>query len=80
MASSAHHERSIREEAAMAAITFHTAHPKEKVREQLKNILAAFRETLDAFASNRMRRAAAEAEYAGAGHIPEIRSPSTNPR
>jgi hypothetical protein len=61
MASSAHHARTIREEAAMAAIAFNTAHQKEQVREQLKNALAAFRDVLDAFVSNRIRRAAVEA-------------------
>jgi len=45
----------------MAAITFNTAHRQEQVREQLKGVLAACREMLDAFVSNRMRRAAAEA-------------------
>ena len=47
----------------MATITFNTAHRKAHVREQLDAVLAAFREMLDAFVSNRMRRAAAEAEY-----------------
>jgi hypothetical protein len=45
----------------MAAIAFNTAHQKEQVREQLKTARAAFREMLDAFVSNRMRRSAAEA-------------------
>src|ERR1019366_6258207 len=44
----------------MAAITFNAAHQKVHSREQLKTALAAFREILDAFVSNRMRRAAAE--------------------
>jgi hypothetical protein len=46
----------------MAAITFNTTHQKEQVREQLKTALAAFREMLDTFVSNRMRQALAEAE------------------
>ncbi len=45
----------------MATTTFNAAGGKEHVREQLVAVLAAFREALDAFVSNRMRRAAAEA-------------------
>jgi hypothetical protein len=60
----------------MAAITFNAAHPKEQVREQLKTVLAAFRDMLDAFVSNRMRRAAAEAEYARVRRIPDTQSQS----
>jgi hypothetical protein len=52
------------EEAAMAAITFNTANQKQNFRAQLDFILAALREMLDAFVSNRIRRAAAEAEHA----------------
>jgi hypothetical protein len=63
MALSAHHVRWIREEAAMATITFGTMHQEEHIRGQLRTVLAAFREMLDAFVSNRMRRAAAEAEH-----------------
>jgi vancomycin permeability regulator SanA len=47
----------------MAAITFNAAHQKVHIREQLKTVLAAFREMLDVFVSNRMRRAVAEAEH-----------------
>ena len=47
----------------MAAITFNAAHQKERVREMLDTVLTAFRETLDAFVSNRMRRSAAEAAH-----------------
>ena len=47
----------------MATITFGTMHQAEPVRGQLRTVLAAFREMLDAFVSNRMRRAAAEAVY-----------------
>jgi hypothetical protein len=64
----------------MAAIAFNTAYRKQRVREQFKDVLAAFREKLDAFVSNRMRRAAAEAERVGARRIPEARSLSMNPR
>ena len=45
----------------MPAIIFNTAHQKQHVREQLKSVLTAFHEMLDAFVSHRMRRAAAEA-------------------
>ena len=48
----------------MAAITLNTVHQAARVGGQVKTVLAAFREMLDAFVSNRMRRAAAEAEYA----------------
>jgi hypothetical protein len=47
----------------MATITFNTTQNKSQVREQLDAVLAACREMLDAFVSNRMRRAAAEAGY-----------------
>jgi hypothetical protein len=56
--------RFVREEAAMAAITFNTAYQKQHARAQLDTIFAALREMFDAFVSNRMQRAAAEAEYA----------------
>ena len=46
----------------MAAITFNAAHQKVHIREQLKTVLAAFREMLDVFVSSRMRRAVAAAE------------------
>jgi type II secretory pathway pseudopilin PulG len=63
MASSAHHGHWIPEEAAMAAITFNTAHQKQQVRKQIEAALAAYREMLDTFVSNQMRRTAAEAEH-----------------
>ena len=58
----------------MAAITLNTAHQKEQVREQLKIVLGAFREMLDAFVSNRMRQAAAEAEQVRALRVPKTLS------
>jgi hypothetical protein len=58
----AHHGCWIREEAAMAA-AFYAAHRKGHVREQFGGVVTALREMLDAFVSNRMRRAAAEAEH-----------------
>ena len=45
----------------MAAITFDATHQKQHVREQLKTVLAVLPDMLDAFVSNRMQRAAAEA-------------------
>jgi hypothetical protein len=62
----------------MAAITLNTAHQKEHVREQLDTVLAAFREMLDAFVSNRMRRAAAEAEHVRLRRILDTKSQSMN--
>jgi hypothetical protein len=64
MASSAHHDSWIREGAAMAATTLSTVHQAAHIREQLKTVLAALREMLDAFVSNRMQRAVPEAEQA----------------
>ena len=48
----------------MAAITFNATHQQQHVREHLKTVLAVLHEMLDAFVSNRMQRAAAEAGYA----------------
>jgi len=48
----------------MAAITFNATLQKQHVREQLKTVLAVLRKALDAFVSNRMQRAAAEAGHA----------------
>jgi hypothetical protein len=62
--SAAHHTCWIRKEAVMAATTLNAPHRKGHVREQFGSVLRAFREMLDAFVSNRMRRAAAEA-----GHV-----------
>jgi hypothetical protein len=47
----------------MAATDFNAPHQKVHIHEQLKTVLAAFPEMLDAFVSNRMRRAVAEAEH-----------------
>jgi hypothetical protein len=62
----------------MAAITFNATHQKEHVREQRKTALAAFREMLDIFVSNQMRRAAAEAEQVRARRPLVTQSQSTN--
>jgi hypothetical protein len=51
----------------MAAITLNTVNQATHVREQLIPVLAAFREMLDAFVSNRMRRTAAEASMRAPG-------------
>jgi hypothetical protein len=47
----------------MAAITFNAGRRKLPIQGQRKTVLAAFRDRLDAFVSNRMRRAAAEAGH-----------------
>ncbi len=62
----------------MAAIAFNAAHQREHVREQLTTALTVLREMLDAFVSNRMRHAAAEAEQVRARYIPENRSQEMN--
>jgi hypothetical protein len=61
----------------MAAITFNATHQKEHVREQLKTVLAAFREMLDTLVSNQMRRAAAEAEQVYPRQQPVAQAQST---
>jgi hypothetical protein len=48
----------------MAAITLETAPQKQRIRGQVKTVLAAVHEMLDTFVSNRMRLAASEAEHA----------------
>ena len=60
----------------MAAITFNAAHQKEQVRKQIEAALAAYREMLDAFVSNQMRQAAAEAEHARPRQTSGATSPS----
>jgi hypothetical protein len=65
MASPAHHARWIREEAAMAAITFDTAR-RERAFDQLKSVFTAFHQWIDASVSNWIRQAAAEAGHANA--------------
>lgn len=46
--------------------------------EKLEAVLTELRGSLDAFVSARMRRAAAEAEYAR--HLHRVRSPSVDPQ
>jgi hypothetical protein len=64
----------------MGAITFYTAYQQPHVRAQLDGMLATFREMFDVFVSNRLRRTAAEAEYARSQRIPDTRSKSSNPQ
>jgi hypothetical protein len=80
MASSAHHDRQASEEATMAEITFNTAHPEERVREQVKTAVAAYREMLDTFVGDRMRRVAAETEQVRPRQPPGGSSPSIKTR
>jgi hypothetical protein len=54
----------------MAAVTFNAMPRTEHVRRRLKAVRAAFSEMLDAFISNRMRRAAAETKHVGPRHRP----------
>ena len=61
----------------MAAITLNATHQQQQVREHLKTVL---HEMLDAFVSNRMRKAAAEAEHARSPLLQNIHSQSTNPQ
>jgi hypothetical protein len=70
MAPSAHHGRWIREEAAMAAITLNAAGRNEHGQAQRHGVLAALRDMIDAFVSNQMRKAAAEAEHFRARRLP----------
>jgi hypothetical protein len=61
-----HIMRTTQEEAAMAAIAC--------------NALHAFRDLLDAFVTNRMQHAAAEAEYARARPVMNSQPQTTNPQ
>ena len=54
----------------MAVITCNAAH--------LKTVFAAFREMLDAFVSNRMRRAVAQAEHIRSRRPQDAQSQSIN--
>jgi len=80
IAASAHDASWIREKAAMTVIAFNAAHPKERVRELLDTVLTAFRETLDALVSNRMRRSAAEAEHVRLRQPLGTQTPSMKPQ
>jgi hypothetical protein len=54
----------------MAAVTFNAMPRTEQVRRRLRAARAAFSEMLDAFVSNRMRRAADETKHVGPRHRP----------
>jgi hypothetical protein len=62
----------------MAAIT--TADQEERVREQIRTAVAAYREMLDTFVSDRMQRVAAEAEQVRPRQPPGGSSPSIKAR
>ena len=64
----------------MAAIPFNAAHQKEQARKQLETALAAYREMLDTFVSNRMRQTVADAEHAHPHRVPATTSPAKNPQ
>jgi hypothetical protein len=67
MAPTPRHQHWICEEAIMLAIALKTCssgHLSENVRERLKAIVAVCSGLLDAFVSDRIRAAAAEAEHA----------------
>jgi hypothetical protein len=64
----------------MAAITFNAADRTLHIQEQLKTVLAAFRQMLDAFVSNPMRRAVAEAEHIRPRRPQGTQSQSINPQ
>ena len=66
----------------MAAITLDSALQKQQARKQLETALAAYREMLDTFVSNQMRKAAAaaEAEQAGPRQLPITSSQPKDPQ
>jgi hypothetical protein len=64
----------------MAEIPFDTAHRKEQVRHQFAAALAAYREMLDTFVTNRMRESAAEADYVRPRTQPAAPSQPGSPR
>lgn len=61
----------------MATVSLGTADQTEHVPGRLEVALCALRIWLDAFASNRMRRTAAEAEQARPRRFPSTQSRST---
>ena len=62
----------------MAAIAFNPVHQAEHIRGRLKTVPAVLREMLDAFVSDWMRRAAAEAGHARPRQRLGTSSPSIN--
>jgi hypothetical protein len=64
----------------MTAITLHTAHQAAHFRQKLGTALAVLREMLDSFVSNRMRKAAAEAEHARSRRLQDAHTLSADPQ
>ena len=64
----------------MTAITLNTAHQAEHIRQTLGSMLAVLREMLDAFISNRMRKAAAEAEHVRSRRLQDVHTSSIAPQ
>ena len=64
----------------MTAITLNSSHQAGHVRQGLETVLAALREMLDAFVSNRMRKAAAEAEQVRSRRLQDVHTPSIGPQ
>ncbi len=62
----------------MAAISFNTEIRKEQVRQQVETALAAYRRMLDAFVSNQIRQAAAEAGRVRPRQTPRAASAERN--
>jgi hypothetical protein len=60
----------------MAAITFNAEHQDERVREQVKAAVAAYRAMLDAFVTEPARRTASEIEQTGPRQLTGTSSPS----
>jgi hypothetical protein len=65
---------------AMTAIAFNTAHQADRIRQWLETSAAAWREMLDVFVSNRMRKAAAAAEHARSRRLQDVHTPSIGPQ
>ena len=64
----------------MTAITLNTAHQAEHVRQTLGSVFAILREMIDAFVSNRMRKAAAEAEHVRSRQLQDVHTSSIAPQ
>ena len=64
----------------MAAITVDSVLQKQLARKQLEAALAAYREMLDTFVSNRLRQTAAEAGQIGPRQLPITSSQPKDPQ
>ena len=64
----------------MTAIALNTAHQARHTRQGLETVFAVLREMLDAFVSNRMRKAAAEAEHARSLRLRGVHTSSIGPQ